>query len=63
MASSPITSWQTEGEKIEAVTGFIFLGFKITADGDYSHEIERRLILERKAMINLDSILKSRDII
>ena len=62
MASSPITSWQTEGEKIEAVTGFIFLGFKITADGNCSHEIKRCLLLGRKAMTNLDSILKSRDI-
>ena len=62
MASSPITSWQIEGEKIEAVTGFIFLGFKITADGNCSHEIKRCLLLGRKAMTNLDSILKSRDI-
>ena len=59
--SSPITSWQIKGEKVEAVTGFIFLGFKITADGDCSHEIKRHLLLGRKAMTNLDSILKSRD--
>ena len=62
MASSPITSWKIDGETVEMVTDFIFLGFKITADGDYSHEIKRRLLLGRKAMINLDSILKSRDI-
>ena len=62
MASGPITSWQTEGKKLEAVTDFIFLGSKITADHDYSHEIKRCLLLRRKAMINLDSILKSRDI-
>ena len=62
MASSPITSWQTDGETIETVTDFIFLGSKITADGDYSQEIKRRLLLGRKAMTNLDSILKSRDI-
>ena len=62
MASSPITSWQTDGETIETVRDFIFLGSKITADGDCSHEIKRRLLLERKAMSNLDSILKSRDI-
>ena len=61
MASSPITSWQTEGEKVEAVTDFIFLGSKVTADGDCSHEIERHLFLGRKAMTNLDSVLKSRD--
>ena len=60
MASSPITSWQTE--KVEAVTDFIFLGSKITADGDCSHEIKRCLLLRRKTMINLDSILKSRNI-
>ena len=60
--SSPIISWHTEGETMETVTDFIFLGFKITADGDYSHEIKRHLLLGRKAMINLDSILKSRDI-
>jgi len=62
MASSPITSWQIGGETMEAVTDFIFLGSKITADGDCSHEIKRRLLLGRKAMTNLDSILKSRDI-
>ena len=62
MASGPITSWQREGEEMEAVTDFIFLGSKITADGDCSHEIQRRLLLGRKAMANLDSIFKSRDI-
>ena len=62
MASSPITSWQTEREKVEAMTDFLFLGSKITVDGDCSHEIQRRLLLRRKAMINLDSIFKSRDI-
>ena len=62
MASSPITSWQIDGEKIETVIDFIFLGSKITADGDYSHEIKRHLLLGRKAMTNLDSLLKSRDI-
>ena len=62
MASSPITSWQIDGEKIETVTDFIFLGSKITADGDCSHEIKRHLLLGRKATTNLDSILKSRDI-
>ena len=62
MASSPITSWQTDGETMETVTDFIFLGSKITADGDCSHEIKRRLYIGRKAMTNLDSILKSRDI-
>ena len=62
MASSPITSWQIDGETIEAVTDFIFLGSKMTADGDCSHEIERCLLLERKPMNNLDSILNSRDI-
>ena len=61
MASSPIISWQI-GEKVEAVTVFIFLASKITADGDCSHEIKRYLILGRKAMTNIDSILKSRDI-
>ena len=61
MASSPITSWQTNGEKIETVRDCIFLGSKITAGGDCSHEIKRRLFIGRKAMINLDSILKSRD--
>ena len=63
MASSLITSWQIDGETMETVTDFIFLGSKITADGDCSHEIKRHLLLGRKAMINLDSILKSRDII
>ena len=62
MASSPITSWQTDGETVETVTDFIFLGSKITADGDCSHEIKRRLLLGRKVMTNLNSILKSRDI-
>ena len=62
MASCPITSWQIDGEVMEIVTDFIFLGFKITADGDFSHEIKRRLLLGRKVMINLDSILKSRNI-
>ena len=62
MASGPIISWQIDGETIETVTDFIFLGFKITADGDCSHEIKRHLLLGRKAMTNPDSILKSRDI-
>ena len=62
MASSPITSWQTDGETMETVRDFIFGGSKITADGDCSHEIKRCLLLERKAMTNLDSILKSRDV-
>ena len=62
MASGPITSWQIDGETMETVADFIFLGSKITADGDCSHEIKRRLLLERKVMTNLDSILKSRDI-
>ena len=62
MASSPITSQQTDGEKVETVTYFIFLGSKITEDDDCSHEIKRHLLLGRKAMTNLDSILKSRDI-
>ena len=62
MAPSPITSWQIDGETMETVTDFIVLGFKITADGDCSHEIKRRLLLGRKVMTNLDSILKSRDI-
>ena len=62
MASGPITSWQTDGEKVETVTDFIFLGSKITADGDCSHEIKRCLLCGGKAMINLDSVLKSRDI-
>ena len=62
MASGPMTSWQIDGEKVEIVTDFIFLGSKITADGDCSHEIKRRLLPGRKAMTNLDSVLKSRDI-
>ena len=62
MASGPITSWQVDGETMETVMDFIFLGSKITADGDCSHEIKRYLFLGRKAMTNLDSILKSRDI-
>ena len=62
MASCPITSWQIDGETMETVTDFIFLGSKITVDGDCNHEIKRRLLLGRKAMTNLDSILKSRDI-
>ena len=62
MASGPITSWQIDGETMETVTDFIFLGSKITADGECSHEIKRCLLLGRKAMTNLDSILKSRDI-
>ena len=61
MASGPITSWKIDGETMETVTDFIFLGFKITADGDYSHEIKRHLLLGREAMTKLDSILKSRD--
>ena len=61
MASGPITSWQIDGETVRTVTDFIFLGSKITADGDCSHEIKRHLLLGRKAMTNLDSILKSRD--
>ena len=61
-ASGPITSWQTDGETVETVSDFIFLDSKITADGDCSHEIKRRLLLGRKVMINLDSILKIRDI-
>ena len=60
MVSIPITSWQMDGETMETVTDFIFLGFKITADGDCSHEIKRHLLLGRKAMTNLDSILKGR---
>ena len=63
MASGPITPWQIDGETTETVTDFIFLGSKITADGDCSHEIRRHLLLGRKAMTNLDGILKSRDII
>ena len=62
MASDPITSWQIEGEKVEAVTDFIFLGSKITADGDWSHENRRQSLLERKVMTNLDSVLKNRDV-
>ena len=62
MVSGPMTSWQMDGETMETVRGFIFLGSKITADGDCSHEIKRRFLLGRKAMTNLDSILKSRDI-
>ena len=62
MASSPITSWQTDGETMETVRDFIFLGSKITADGDRSHEVKRRLLLGRKAMTNLGRILKSRDV-
>ena len=62
MASSPITSWQIDGETVETVADFIFLGSKITADGDFNHEIKRCLLLGRKVMTNLDSILKSRDI-
>ena len=63
MVSGPITSWEIDGETVETVSEFIFLGSKITADSDYSHEIKRRLLLGRKVMTNLDSILKSRDII
>ena len=62
MASGPITSWEIDGETVETVSHFIFLGSKITADGDCSHEIKRRLLLGRKVMTNLDSIFKSRDI-
>ena len=62
MASGPITSWQIDGETVKTVADFIFLGSKITADGDCSHEIKRHLLLERKLMTNLDIILKSRDI-
>ena len=62
MASGPITSWQIDGETVETVADFIFLGSKITADGDFSHEIKRCLLLGRKVMTNLDSILKSRDV-
>ena len=62
MASGPIASWQIKGETMETVTDFIFLGSKITADGDCSHEIKRHFLLGKKAMTNLDSILKSRDI-
>ena len=62
MASGPITSWEIDGETVKTVADFIFLGSQITADGDYSHEIKRRLLLGRKVMTNLDSILESRDI-
>ena len=62
MVSGPITSWEIDGETVETVSGFIFWGSKITADGDCSHEIKRHLLLGRKVMTNLDSILKSRDI-
>ena len=62
IASNPITSWEIDGETVETVSDFIFWGSKITPDGDFSHEIERLLLLERKVMTNLDSILKSRDI-
>ena len=62
MASGPITSWEIDGETVETVADFIFGGSKITADGDYSHEVKRRLLLGRKVMTNLDSIFKSRDI-
>ena len=62
MASGPTTSWEIDGETVETVSDFIFLGSKISADGDCSHEIKRRLLLERKVMTNLDSIFKSRDI-
>ena len=63
MASGPITSWQTDGEKVETVTDFIFLGSKTTSDHNYSHEIQRHLLFGKKAMIKPDSILKSKDII
>ena len=62
MASGPITTWEIDGETVETVSDFIFLGSKITADGDCSHEIRRRLLLVRKVMTNLDSILKRRDV-
>ena len=62
MASGPITSWEKDGEAVETVRNFIFLGFKITADGDCNHETKRRLLLGRKVMTNLDSVLKNRDI-
>ena len=62
MVSSAITSWQTDGQKVETVSGFIFLGSKINADSDYSHKIKRHLLLERISMTNLDSVLKSRDV-
>ena len=63
MASGPITSWQIDGETVDTVSDFIYLGSKITADGDCSHEIKRHLLLGRKVMTNLDSVLKSRDLI
>ena len=63
MASDPITSWEIDGDTVETVSDFIFLGSKITSDGDYSHEIKRNLLLGRKVMTNLDSILKSRNIL
>ena len=62
MASGPITPWEIDGEKVESVSDFIFLGSKITADGDCSHEIKRCLLLRRKAVMNLDSLFKSRDV-
>ena len=62
MASGPITLWQIEGEKVEVVTDFLFLDYKVTADGDCSHEIRRQLLLGRKAVTNLDSVLKSKDV-
>ena len=62
LASGPITSWQIDGEVVETLTEFIFLGYKITADGDYSHEFKRHFLLGRKAMTNVDSVLRSRDI-
>ena len=62
MAYSPITSWEIDGETVETVSDFVFLGSRITADGDFSHEIKRRLLLGRKTMTNIDSILKSKDI-
>ena len=62
MASDPVAAWQIEGEKVEVVTDFLFLGSKITVDGDCSHEIRRQLLLGRKAIISLDSVLQSRDI-
>ena len=62
MASGPITSWEIDGETVETVSDFIFWGSKVTADGDHTHEIKRRLLLGRKVMINLDSIFKSRDV-
>ena len=62
MASDPITSWEIDGERVETMTDFIFQGSKITADGEYSHDIQRHLLLGREVMTNLDSILKSRDI-